>query len=74
MVIIKKDIIIGAPTYAGIKAGLLGLGDVVDVQSGGAFVYLTASNLNNITQVKLEPIKQDLLGLGLLSSNINGLL
>jgi VCBS repeat-containing protein len=50
------------------------LSDVVDVQSGGAFVYLTASNLNNISQVKLEPFKQDLLGLGLLSSNINGLL
>jgi VCBS repeat-containing protein len=68
----KKDIIIGAPAYAGIKSGLLG--DVVDVQSGGAFVYLTANNLNNISQVKLEPIKQSLLGLGLLSSNIDGLL
>jgi VCBS repeat-containing protein len=68
----KRDFIIGAPTYAGIKSTILG--DVLDVQSGGAFVYLTASNLNNISQVKLEPIKQDLLGLNILNSNINGLL
>jgi VCBS repeat-containing protein len=68
----KKDIIIGAPTYAGIKSGLLG--PVLDVQSGGAFVYLTKAANNTMTQVKLEPIKQDLLGLGLLTNNINGLL
>jgi VCBS repeat-containing protein len=67
----KKDMIVGAPAYAGIKTGLLG--DVLDVQSGGAFVFLTANN-NNLSLVKLEPIKQSLLGLGLLSENINGLL
>ena len=68
----KKDIIIGAPTYAGIKTELLQ--NVLDVQSGGAFVYLTKASNNTLTQVKLEPIKQSLLGLGLLSSNIPGLL
>jgi len=36
----KKDMIVGAPTYAGIKAGLLG-SHILDVQSGGAFVFLT---------------------------------
>ena len=68
----KKDIIVGAPTYAGIKTVLFQ--SVLDVQSGGAFVFLTKSGNNTFTQVKLEPIKQDLLDLGLLSSNINGLL
>ena len=69
----KKDIIVGAPTYAGIKTVLLQ--SVLDVQSGGAFVFLTKSGSNNtLTQVKLEPIKQDLLGLGLLTDNIAGLL
>ncbi len=68
----KKDIIIGAPTYAGIKAGLLG-SRIVDVQSGGAFVFLS-NNANNPTITKLEPIKSNLLGLGILESNINGLL
>jgi VCBS repeat-containing protein len=69
----KKDVIIGAPTYAGIKTGLLGQ-PVLDVQSGGAFVFLTKAANNSVTQVKLEPFKQSLLGLGLLSDNINGLL
>ena len=68
----KKDIIIGAPTYAGIKTVLLQ--SVLDVQSGGAFVFLTKAANNSLTQIKLEPIKQDLLGLGLLTNNINGLL
>jgi len=68
----KKDIIIGAPTYAGIKTVLLQ--SVLDVKSGGAFVFLTKSGNNTLTQVKLEPIKQDLLGLGLITDNINGLL
>ena len=68
----KKDVIVGAPTYAGIKTGLLG--SVLDVQSGGAFVFLTKAATNALTQVKLEPFKQSLLGLGLLSDNINGLL
>jgi hypothetical protein len=69
----KKDIIVGAPAYAGIKAGLLG-NHVLDVQSGGAFVFLSNSLNNNLAITKLEPIKTSLLGLGLLESNINGLL
>ena len=67
----KKDIIVGSPTYAGIKTVIV---PVLDVQSGGAFVYLTKATDNTLKQVKLEPIKQSLLGLGLLSSNIAGLL
>lgn len=69
----KKDIIIGSPTYAGIKTNLFGQ-SILDVQSGGAFVYLSSAGDNNTTIVKLEPIKQSLLGLGLLNNNINGLL
>ncbi len=69
----KKDMIVGAPTYAGVKVGLLG-NRIADVQSGGAFVFLTKAANNTITLVKLEPIKQSLLGLGLFSDNINGLL
>lgn len=68
----KKDIIVGAPAYAGIKAGLLGT-KILDVQSGGAFVFLSNSN-NNFSITKLEPVKTNLLGLGLLESNISGLL
>ncbi|MEO8770511.1 MAG: T9SS type A sorting domain-containing protein [Ferruginibacter sp.] len=69
----KKDMIVGAPAYAGIKAGLLG-SKLVDVQSGGAFVFLSNAANNNLTITKLEPIKTSLLGLGLLESNISGLL
>lgn len=69
----KNDIIVGAPAYAGIKAGFLGA-SVLDVKSGGAFVYLSDDNTNNYTQVKLNPPTSSLLGLGLLSSNVNGLL
>ena len=69
----KKDMIVGAPTYAGIKAGLLG-SHILDVQSGGAFVFLTNASNNSVSLSKLEPIKTSLLGLGLLESNINGLL
>lgn len=69
----KKDMIVGAPTYAGIKIGLLN-SHLVDVQSGGAFVFLTNAANNNVILTKLEPIKTSLLGLGLLESNINGLL
>ncbi len=69
----KKDMIVGAPTYAGIKIGLLN-SRLIDVQSGGAFVFLTNAANSNVTLTKLEPIKTSLLGLGLLESNINGLL
>ena len=69
----KKDIIVGAPAYAGIKAGLFG-SSVLDVQSGGAFVFLSDQNTNNFSQVKLNPPAGSLLGLGLLSSNVEGLL
>ncbi len=69
----KKDIIVGAPAYAGIKAGLLGA-KLLDVQSGGAFVFLSNSSDNNKTLVSLNPPKSDILGIGLLQANINGLL
>jgi VCBS repeat-containing protein len=69
----KKDMIVGAPTYASVKVGLLG-NRIADVQSGGAFIFLTKAANNSTTLVKLEPIKQNLLGLGLLTENINGLL
>jgi len=68
----KRDIIVGAPTYAGIKNDIFGNPTVLDVQSGGAFVFLTNALNNNLAITKLEPIKTDLLGI--LSSNINGLL
>ncbi len=69
----KKDIIVGAPAYAGVKAGLLGT-SLLDVQSGGAFVFLSNSSDNNKTLTMLNQPESDLLGLGLLKSNINGLL
>ncbi len=68
----KRDIIVGAPAYAGIKVGLLG--SSLDVQSGGAFVFLSNAADNNRTIVSLAPPKSDILGIGLLQSNINGLL
>ncbi|MES2848257.1 MAG: T9SS type A sorting domain-containing protein [Bacteroidota bacterium] len=69
----KNDMIVGAPTYAGIKNGLFGV-HLLDVQSGGAFVFLTNATNNNVTLSKLDPIKSGILGLGILNSNINGLL
>jgi len=66
----KKDIIVGAPTYAGIKT-VLGI-NFLDVQSGGAFVFL--SNGVSHSLVKLNPIQTGILGLPILQSNINGLL
>lgn len=69
----KKDIIVGAPAYAGIKAGLFG-SKLLDVQSGGAFVFLSDASDDNKNIVSLNPPKSGLLGLGLLQTNINGLL
>ncbi len=69
----KKDIIVGAPAYAGIKAGLLGA-SLLDVQSGGAFVFVSNASNNNKTIVALNPPKTDILGIGLLQTNISGLL
>jgi Secretion system C-terminal sorting domain/FG-GAP repeat len=68
----KNDMIVGAPTYAGIKNDIFGNPTILDVQSGGAFIYLTNALNNNLSVTKLEPIKTNLLGI--LSSNINGLL
>ena len=68
----KNDIIVGAPTYAGIKGSLFG--NIADVQSGGAFVFLSDASDDNKTIVSLTPPKSDLLGIGLLGANINGLL
>jgi hypothetical protein len=68
----KRDIIVGAPTYAGIKNDIFGFPTLPDVQSGGAFIYLTNALNNNLSIVKLDPIKSNLLGI--LSANINGLL
>jgi hypothetical protein len=66
----KKDIIVGAPTYAGIKT-ILGI-PVLDVKSGGAFIFM--SNGASHSLVKLKPIQTSILGLPILQSNINGLL
>lgn len=68
----KKDILVGAPAYAGIKAGFLGA-SVLDVQSGGAFQFLSTGS-NSFSLVKLNPPSGSLLGLGLFSSNVDGLL
>lgn len=68
----RKDIIVGAPTYAGIKTGFLG-NSVLDVQSGGAFVFLSNGACSH-SLVKLKPIQTGILGLPILQSNINGLL
>lgn len=67
----KRDIIVGAPTYAGIGTGLFG--SFLDVQSGGAFVFLSQPAAPH-TLVKLKPIQTSILGLPILASNINGLL
>ncbi len=66
-----NDIIIGSPMYAGIKTGLFG--STVDVQSGAAFVFLSNGS-GGYSLTKLNPPSTSLLGLGLLSANINGLL
>jgi len=68
----KNDIIVGAPTYAGIKNDIFGNPTLLDVQSGGAFVFLTNAANNNLSIVKLKPITTSLLGI--ISLNINGLL
>lgn len=68
----RRDIIVGAPTYAGIKTGILG-NSILDVQSGGAFVFLS-NGAAAPSLVKLDPIKTSILGLPILQSNINGLL
>lgn len=68
----KNDIIVGAPTYAGIKNDIFGNPTLLDVQSGGAFIFLTNAGNNNLSIVKLKPITTNLLGI--LSFNINGLL
>jgi len=68
----NNDIIVGAPAYAGIKTGLLG-NSLLDVQSGGAFVFLSNTNGTH-SLTKLKPIESGLLGLPILQSNINGLL
>ncbi|MES2430367.1 MAG: T9SS type A sorting domain-containing protein [Bacteroidota bacterium] len=67
----KKDIIVGAPTYAGIKT-ILGV-PFLDVQSGGAFVFLSNGNDPHVL-VKLNPFKASILGTGILANNIDGLL
>ena len=67
----KKDIIVGSPMYAGIKTNILGV-QLLDVQSGGAFLFLSNGSNYNIQQ--LVAPTSSLLGLGILSSNINGLL
>ncbi|MEI9959196.1 MAG: integrin alpha [Ferruginibacter sp.] len=68
----KNDIIVGAPTYAGIKDDIFSNPTILDVQSGGAFIFLTNASNNNLSIEKLEPVKSNLLGI--LTSNINGLL
>ncbi len=67
----KNDIIVGAPTYAGIKTGLFG-NSILDVQSGGAFIFMSTAGAHSL--VKLKPIQTGILGLPILQSNINGLL
>lgn len=67
----KKDIIVGAPTYAGIKTDLFN-NSLVDVQSGGAFIFLSDGAGHDL--VKLNPPSSGILGLPILESNINGLL
>lgn len=68
----RRDIIVGAPTYAGIKTGILG-NSILDVQSGGAFVFLS-NGAATPSLVKLDPVKTSILGLPILQTNINGLL
>jgi hypothetical protein len=68
----RNDIIVGSPMYAGITTGLLG-NPVADVQSGGAFVFVS-NGINNYNIVKLTPPTASVLGIGLLSDNVNGLL
>jgi hypothetical protein len=68
----KNDIIVGAPTYAGIKNDIFGNPTLLDAQSGGAFIFLTNAANNNLSIVKLKPITTGFLGI--LSFNINGLL
>jgi hypothetical protein len=67
----KKDVIVGAPTYAGIKTDIFN-NSLPDVQSGGAFIFLSSGTGH--TLIKLNPPTTGLLGLPILESNINGLL
>ena len=67
-----RDIIVGAPAYAGIKTNLFGV-KVIDVQSGGAFLFLSQGAFGYSIQSLLPP-SSSLLGLGILNTNINGLL
>lgn len=67
----KKDVIVGSPTYAGIKTDIFN-NQSLDVQSGGAFVFLSSGATH--TLVKLKPMTTGILGLPILESNINGLL
>lgn len=66
-----RDIIVGAPTYAGIKTDIFN-NQLLDVQSGGAFVFLSSGASH--TLVKLKPMTTGILGLPVLEQNINGLL
>ncbi|MBS1932835.1 MAG: FG-GAP repeat protein [Bacteroidetes bacterium] len=77
----KKDILVGSPAYLGINVTtitipLLGTSTTytADVQSGGAFLFLSQSSGTNYSLQKLNPPTTSLLGLGLLSSNVSGLL
>jgi hypothetical protein len=66
----KNDVIVGSPTYAGIKAGLFG--PILDAQSGGAFIFMSSGASHEL--VKLKPFTTGLLGLPILQNNIAGLL
>jgi Bacterial Ig domain/FG-GAP repeat len=67
----KRDIIVGSPTYAGVKVDIFN-NHTLDVQSGGAFVFLSSGATH--TLVKLNPMTTGILGLPILEQNINGLL
>jgi hypothetical protein len=47
---------------------------LLDVQSGGAFVFVSNASDNNKTIIALNAPKTDILGIGLLQTNIGGLL
>ncbi len=68
---LKKDIIVGAPAYVGIKTDIFN-NSSADAQSGGAFVFLSSGAGH--TLVKLNPITTGILGLPILDNNISGLL
>jgi hypothetical protein len=75
-----KDIVVGSPAYVGINVSTVTLpiigtvtNYIADVQSGGAFMFLS-SNSESYSLQKLTPPAQSLLGLGLISANVTGLL